>query len=40
MLHKFLTQLLPKVKEFETVQDLIRNDGYIVNWNKKPPISD
>jgi Lon protease-like protein len=40
MLHKFLTQLLPKVKEFETVQELIRNDGYIVNWNKKPPEGD
>lgn len=40
MLHKFLTQLLPKVKEFETVQELIRNDGYIVNWNKKPPPGD
>ena len=40
MLHKFLTQLLPKVKEFETIQDLIRNDGYIVTWNKKGPSSD
>ncbi len=36
MLHKFLTQLLPKVKEFENIQSLIRNDGYIVTWNKKP----
>ncbi len=35
MLNKFLSQLLPKVKEFETVQNLIRNDGYIVTWNKK-----
>jgi ATP-dependent Lon protease len=35
MLNKFLTQLLPKVKEFETFQTLIRNDGYIVTWNKK-----
>ncbi|MDP4243839.1 MAG: LON peptidase substrate-binding domain-containing protein [Bacteroidota bacterium] len=40
MLREFLTQLLPKVKEFETVQDHIRNDGYIVNWNKKPPEGD
>jgi ATP-dependent Lon protease len=31
----FLTQLLPKIKEIETVNDLIRNDGYIVTWNKK-----
>lgn len=36
MLHKFLAQLIPKVKEFETTQSLIRNDGYIVTWNKKP----
>jgi ATP-dependent Lon protease len=35
MLHKFLTQLLPKVKELETIQDLVRNDGYLVTWNKK-----
>lgn len=40
MLHKFLKQLLPKVKQFETVQELIRNDGYIVNWNKLPPEGD
>jgi Lon protease-like protein len=40
MLHKFLAQLIPKVKEFETVQSLIRNDGYIVTWNKKPGSGD
>jgi Lon protease-like protein len=40
MLHKFLAQLIPKVKEFETVQSLIRNDGYIVTWNKKPGSND
>ena len=34
MLHSFLAQLLPKVKEIETINDLIRNDGYIVTWNK------
>jgi Lon protease-like protein len=34
MLNKFLTHLLPKVKELETINDLIRNDGYIVTWNK------
>ncbi len=34
MLHNFLAQLLPKVKEIETINDLIRNDGYIVTWNK------
>lgn len=35
MLHSFLSQLLPRVKEIETINDLIRNDGYIVTWNKK-----
>jgi Lon protease-like protein len=35
ILKNFLAQLLPKVKEIETVNDLIRNDGYIVTWNKK-----
>ena len=35
ILKNFLTQLLPRVKEIETVNDLIRNDGYIVTWNKK-----
>jgi Lon protease-like protein len=40
MLHKFLTQLLPKVKEFETIQELVKNDGYIVTWNKKPGPND
>lgn len=34
MLNKFLTHLLPKVKELETINDLIRNDGYIPTWNK------
>lgn len=34
MLNKFLTNLLPKVKEIETINDLIRNDGYIVTWNR------
>jgi Lon protease-like protein len=36
MLHKFLAQLLPKIQELETMHTLIRNDGYIVTWNKKP----
>ncbi len=36
LLHKFLAQLLPKVQELETIHTLIRNDGYIVTWNKKP----
>lgn len=40
MLHKFLAQLIPKVKEFETTQTLIRNDGYIADWNKKPGSGD
>ena len=35
ILKNFLVQLLPKVKEIETINDLIRNDGYIVTWNKK-----
>jgi len=35
MLHNFLSKLLPRVKEIETINDLIRNDGYIVTWNKK-----
>jgi Lon protease-like protein len=35
ILKNFLSQLLPKVKEVETINDLIRNDGYIVTWNKK-----
>ena len=35
ILKNFLTQLLPKVLEIEAVNDLIRNDGYIVTWNKK-----
>ena len=35
ILKNFLSQLLPKVKEIETINDLIRNDGYIVTWNKK-----
>jgi Lon protease-like protein len=34
MLKKHLEVLLPKVKEAETINDLIRNDGYIPNWNK------
>jgi Lon protease-like protein len=34
ILKNFLTQLLPRVKEIETVNDLIRNDGYIVTWNR------
>jgi Lon protease-like protein len=37
MLNRFLTQLLPRVREAETINDLIRNDGYIVTWNKKKP---
>jgi ATP-dependent Lon protease len=40
MLHNFLAQLLPKVKEIETINDLIRNDGYIVTWNKGQKDSD
>jgi Lon protease-like protein len=35
ILKNFLAQLLPRVKEIETINDLIRNDGYIVTWNKK-----
>jgi Lon protease-like protein len=35
ILKNFLSQLLPRVKEIETINDLIRNDGYIVTWNKK-----
>lgn len=35
MLNKFLTHLLPKVKEIETINDLIRNDGYIPTWNRR-----
>ncbi len=35
ILKNFLIQLLPRVKEIETVNDLIRNDGYIVTWNRK-----
>jgi Lon protease-like protein len=35
MLHSFLMQLLPKVREIETINDLIKNDGYIVTWNKR-----
>lgn len=34
MLNRFLAQVLPKVKELETIQQLIKNDGYIVTWNK------
>jgi ATP-dependent Lon protease len=33
--NKFLAELLPKVREMETIQELIRNDGYIADWNKK-----
>jgi Lon protease-like protein len=35
ILNKFLTELLPKVKHLETIQELIKNDGYIADWNKK-----
>jgi ATP-dependent Lon protease len=35
ILNKFLSELLPKVKQMETIQELIRNDGYIADWNKK-----
>lgn len=28
-LHKYLTELVPKVKEYETMQALSRNDGYL-----------
>ena len=35
ILHNFLSQLLPRVKEIETVNDLVRNDGYIATWNRK-----
>ena len=35
ILRNFLSQLLPKVKELEKVNDLIRNDGYIPYWNRK-----
>ncbi|MEI8133970.1 MAG: LON peptidase substrate-binding domain-containing protein [bacterium] len=35
ILRNFLTQLLPRVREIESINDLIRNDGYVVTWNKK-----
>ena len=35
ILRNFLSQLLPKVKELEKINDLIRNDGYIPHWNRK-----
>ncbi|HYM19592.1 MAG TPA: LON peptidase substrate-binding domain-containing protein [Candidatus Kapabacteria bacterium] len=35
MLKNHLEALLPKVKEAESMTELIRNDGYIVTWNKK-----
>ncbi|MBS1903581.1 MAG: LON peptidase substrate-binding domain-containing protein [Bacteroidetes bacterium] len=35
MLIAHLESLLPKVKEVETINDLIRNDGYIPDWNKR-----
>jgi ATP-dependent Lon protease len=35
MLVAHLESLLPKVKEVETINDLIRNDGYIPTWNKR-----
>lgn len=35
ILKNFLSQLLPKVKELEKINDLIRNDGYIPHWNRK-----
>src|SRR5687767_14604724 len=35
ILRNFLSQLLPKVKELEKINDLIRNDGYIPYWNRK-----
>ncbi len=35
ILHNFLSQLLPRVKEIETINDLVRNDGYIATWNRK-----
>ena len=36
ILNRVLKQLLPKIKEAETIQGLIRNDGYLVTWNKLP----
>lgn len=35
ILRNFLSQLLPKVKELEKINDLVRNDGYIPYWNRK-----
>jgi ATP-dependent Lon protease len=35
MLIAHLESLLPKVKEVETINDLIRNDGYIPTWNRR-----
>ena len=35
ILRNFLSQLVPKVKEIEKTNDLIRNDGYIPTWNRK-----
>jgi ATP-dependent Lon protease len=35
ILKNFLSQLLPRVREIEKINDLVRNDGYIVTWNKK-----
>lgn len=35
IINNFLTQLLPRVRELEKINDLVRNDGYIVTWNRK-----
>lgn len=35
IINTFLTQLLPRVRELEKINDLVRNDGYIVTWNRK-----
>ncbi len=34
VLKKHLIDLLPRVRDIELINDLIRNDGYIPNWNK------
>ncbi len=35
IINNFLSQLLPRVRELEKINDLVRNDGYIVTWNRK-----
>ncbi len=35
ILRDHLKELLPKIQEAEAIHQLISNDGYLVNWNKK-----